>query len=308
MADNYLEKKFEEYSIRKSTAKTKKIVSTGPKPEHIEVRFPTRRVFVTGGANGIGKAIVQAFRKIGCRVAFCDNDRKNGSLTAQTSGARFYPVDVCNSKALQSCMHDIFTTWGDIDILINNAGFGISGAVEFTETSDVQRLFDVNFFGMVRMNRAILPLMREQGHGRIVNLSSVAAPVPIPFQTYYSAGKAAVNSYTMALSNEVKPFGITVAAVMPGDIKTGFTAARQKNIIGDDIYGGRISRSVAGMEKDEQTGMDPAAAGRFIADVALKNSRKPLYTIGLAYKGAVFLTKILPARWLNGLIGMIYAK
>lgn len=78
------------------------------------------------------------------------------------------------------------------------------------------------------MNRAILPLMREQGHGRIVNLSSVAAPVPIPFQTYYSAGKAAVNSYTMALSNEVKPFGITVAAVMPGDIKTGFTAARQK--------------------------------------------------------------------------------
>ena len=145
-------------------------------------------------------------------------------------------------------------------------------------------------------------------NGRIVNLSSVAAPVPIPFQTYYSAGKAAVNSYTMALSNEVKPFGITVAAVMPGDIKTGFTAARQKNIIGDDIYGGRISRSVASMEKDEQSGMDPAAAGRFIADVALKNSRKPLYTIGLAYKGAVFLTKILPARWLNGLIGMIYAK
>ena len=112
----------------------------------------------------------------------------------------------------------------------------------------------------------------------------------------------------MALSNEVKPFGITVAAVMPGDIKTGFTAARQKNIIGDDIYGGRISRSVAGMEKDEQTGMDPAAAGRFIANVALKNSRKPLYTIGFAYKVAVFLTKILPARWLNGLIGMIYAK
>lgn len=72
MADNYLEKKFEEYAAHKSTAKIKKIVSTGPKPEHIEVRFPTRRVFVTGGANGIGKAIVQAFRNTGCRVAFCD--------------------------------------------------------------------------------------------------------------------------------------------------------------------------------------------------------------------------------------------
>ena len=161
---------------------------------------------------------------------------------------------------------------------------------------------------MVRMNRAVLPLMRRQGGGRIVNLSSVAAPVPIPFQTYYSAGKAAVNSYTMALSNEVKPFGITVCAVMPGDIKTGFTSARQKNIAGDDIYGGRITRSVAGMEKDEQTGMDPAKAGAFIASVALRNSRKPLYTIGFGYKCAVFLTKILPARWLNALIGQLYAK
>ena len=180
--------------------------------------------------------------------------------------------------------------------------------MEFTETNDAQRLFDVNFFGMVRMNRAILPLMRKQGYGHIVNLSSVAAAAPIPFQTYYSAGKAAINSYTMALSNEVKPFGITVAAVMPGDIKTGFTAARQKSIVGDDIYGGRISRSVAGMEKDEQTGMDPAKAGEFVAKVALRNDRKPLHTIGFAYKGAVFLTKVLPARWLNGLIGMIYAK
>ena len=158
------------------------------------------------------------------------------------------------------------------------------------------------------MNRAVLPIMRQQGGGRIVNLSSVAAPVPIPFQTYYSAGKAAVNSYTMALSNEVKPFGITVTAVMPGDIKTGFTAARQKSIVGDEVYGGRISRSVAGMEKDEQTGMDPAKAGEFIAKVALSAGHKPLRTIGFNYRCAVFLTKILPARWLNGLIGMIYAK
>ena len=76
---------------------------------------------------------------------------------------------------------------------------------------------------MVRMNRAVLPIMRQQGGGRIVNLSSVAAPVPIPFQTYYSAGKEAVNSYTMALSNEIKPFGITVTAVMPGDITVSYT-------------------------------------------------------------------------------------
>ena len=150
-----------------------------------------------------------------------------------------------------------------IDVLINNAGFGISGAVEFTTTEDAQHQLDVNFFGMVRMNRQVLPVMRRQCYGRIVNLSSVAGAIPIPFQTYYSASKAAINSYTMALANEVKPFGIQVCCVQPGDIRTGFTAAREKNPEGDDIYGGRIARSVAGMERDEQNGMD-AGEGRRI--------------------------------------------
>ncbi len=259
-------------------------------------------VIITGGSSGIGLCTAAALRDRGCKVY--ELSRRDSEVT----GITHIKCDVTDEAQIAAAVGQVMAENGRIDILINNAGFGISGAVEFTDTAEAQRLFDVNFFGMVRMNHAVLPLMRQQDGGRIVNLSSVAAPVPIPFQTYYSAGKAAVNSYTMALSNEVKPFGITVCAVMPGDIKTGFTSARQKNITGDDIYGGRITRSVAGMEKDEQTGMDPAKAGAFIASVALKNSRKPLYTIGIAYKGAVFLTKILPARWLNALIGQLYAK
>lgn len=259
-------------------------------------------VIITGGSSGIGLCTAAALRDRGCKVY--ELSRRDSEVT----GITHIKCDVTDEAQIAAAVGQVMAENGRIDILINNAGFGISGAVEFTDTTDVRRLFDVNFFGMVRMNRAVLPLMRQQGGGRIVNLSSVAAPVPIPFQTYYSAGKAAVNSYTMALSNEVKPFGITVCAVMPGDIKTGFTSARQKNIAGDDIYGGRITRSVAGMEKDEQTGMDPAKAGAFIASVALRNSRKPLYTIGFGYKCAVFLTKILPARWLNALIGQLYAK
>ena len=259
-------------------------------------------VMITGGSSGIGLCTAAALRDRGCKVY--ELSRRDSEVT----GITHIKCDVTDEAQIAAAVGQVMAESGRIDILINNAGFGISGAVEFTDTAEAQRLFDVNFFGMVRMNHAVLPLMRQQGGGRIVNLSSVAAPVPIPFQTYYSAGKAAVNSYTMALSNEVKPFGITVCAVMPGDIKTGFTSARQKNIAGDDIYGGRITRSVAGMEKDEQTGMDPAKAGAFIASVALKNSRKPLYTIGFGYKCAVFLTKILPARWLNALIGQLYAK
>ena len=108
--------------------------------------------------------------------------------------------------------------------------------------------------------------------------------------------------------NELRPYGVTVCAVQPGDIHTGFTAAREKTIDGDDVYGGRISRSVARMEHDEQTGMDPAKAGAFIAKVAMKQRVKPIYTIRFDYQFLALLTRILPYRFLNWLIGVIYGK
>ena len=260
-----------------------------------------RVAIVTGGTSGIGRATALALKEAGCTVY---------ELSRRAQGVEelhHIAADVTKEETIRAAVAEIMAREGRIDILVNNAGFGISGAVEFTDTADAKALFDVNFFGMVTMNRVVVPIMREAGRGRIVNLSSVAAPVPIPFQTYYSASKAAINSYTMALGNELRPFGITVCAVMPGDIKTGFTAARRKVAEGDDVYGGRISRSVQRMEHDEQTGMDPAKAGAFVGRVALKTSHKPLYTIGFAYKAAVFLTKILPAWPLNWLIGKIYA-
>ena len=139
--------------------------------------------------------------------------------------------------------------------------------------------------------------MRKQGYGRIVNLSSVAGAIPIPFQTYYSASKAAINSYTMALANEVKPFGIQVCCVQPGDIRTGFTAARRKEPAGRR-YLRRPHRAVrvAGMERDEQTGMAPEQAGAFIARVATRKGVRPVNTIGLQYKFFCFLAKVLPTR------------
>ena len=113
----------------------------------------------------------------------------------------------------------------------------------------------------------------------------------------------------MALANELRPFGVTVCAVMPGDIHTGFTAARRKIGEGDDIYQGRISRSVARMEHDEETGMDPSGAGGYVARVALREgSHHPLYAIRIDYKFFVFLTKVLPAGALNRLVYLIYGK
>lgn len=257
---------------------------------------------VTGGTSGIGRATALALKDAGCTVYELSR-RAQG-----VEGLHHISADVTKEESVRAAVEQIMAREGRIDILVNNAGFGISGAVEFTSTEDAKSLFDVNFFGMVNMNRQVVPIMREAGHGRIVNLSSVAAPCPIPFQAYYSAGKAAVNAYTMALANELRPFGITVCAVQPGDIHTGFTAARVKTMEGDDVYGGRIGRSVQRMEHDEQTGMDPAKAGAFIARVAMKRRPKPIYTIRLDYQFFVFLTRILPGRTLNWLIGLLYAK
>ena len=258
---------------------------------------------VTGGTSGIGRATALALRENGWTVY---------ELSRRAEGMPDIPhivADITKEETLRSAVDQVLAAEGRIDLVVNNAGFGISGAIEFTDTQEAQRLFDTLFFGMVRMNRCVIPLMRQQGGGRIVNISSVAAPVPIPFQAYYSAGKAAINAYTMALANELRPFGITVCAVMPGDIKTGFTAARKKIIDGDDIYQGRIGRSVQRMEHDEQTGMDPAKVGRYIASVARReNSRHPLYVTRIDYKFFVFLTKVLPARFLNWLIYQLYGK
>ena len=258
---------------------------------------------VTGGTSGIGRATALALQECGYTVY---------ELSRRAEGMpdiRHIVADITKEETLQAAVEQVLAVEGRLDLVVNNAGFGISGAIEFTDTQEAQRLFDTLFFGMVRMNRCVIPLMRQQGHGRIVNISSVAAPVPIPFQAYYSAGKAAINAYTMALANELRPFGVTVCAVMPGDIKTGFTAARHKIIDGDDIYQGRIGRSVQRMEHDEQTGMDPAKAGAYIAKVALRErSHHPLYAIRADYKFFVFLSKILPAQALNRLIYAIYAK
>jgi short-subunit dehydrogenase len=106
----------------------------------------------------------------------------------------------------------------------------------------------------------------------------------------------------------VRPFGISVCAVMPGDIASGFTDARQKSSAGDDVYAGRIERSVAVMEKDERGGMTPAYAGAYVAKMALKKRSKPLVALGTAYKGAAVLAKLLPRRLSNWIVGLIYAK
>ena len=250
---------------------------------------------VTGGTSGIGLAAVRALREKGCTVYALS---RHGEI----------PCDVSDEASVRAAVQTVLDREGHIDILVNCAGFGISGAAELTSLEAAKKQLDVNLFGTANMVNAVIPAMRQQGAGRIVNTGSVAGFVPIPFQTWYSASKAAVQSYTMAMGNELRPFGITLTAVLPGDTKTGFTAARNKIDDPEDLYQGRIARSVERMEHDEQSGVPAQKVGDLIARVALKKRVNPLYIPGFSYNLVNVLIRILPSGLANRLIGLLYAK
>ncbi len=261
-----------------------------------------RTALVTGGSSGIGLSCAAALRDRGWRV-FTMSRRTEGP-----AGFDHISGDVSEPADCRRAAETVVSACGRLDLLVNCAGFGISGAVEFTPEEEADAQVRVNLFGTANMCRAALPRMREQGYGRILNVSSFAALTPIPFQTWYSVSKAGINSYTMALANEVRRFGISAAAVMPGDTRTGFTDVRRKIEAGDDVYGGAISRSVSKMEQDERGGVSPDRVGVLVARLAEKKQVAPLYTVGPGYGALALLFRLLPTSLSNRILGMLYAK
>ncbi len=259
----------------------------------------SRTVVVTGASSGIGRATAKLFAGRG------DNVYDLSRHSADDPGVTHIDADVTRPETLQSAVERIAAETGGIDLLVCCAGMGVSGAVEFIPESDMRRQFEVNLYGAVNTVKAVLPVMRRAGGGRIVCVSSVAAVYAIPFQAYYSASKAAINAFTDALRSEVRPFGISVCAVMPGDIATGFTDAREKTVAGEDVYRNAAS-AVAKMENDERGGMPPEAVAALIGKLADKKAVAPLYTVGLSYKALVFLKRLFPAALASKIVGDMY--
>lgn len=255
---------------------------------------------VTGGSSGIGRETCRALADMGCTVyEFSRRDLPQDGVTHMT-------VDVTDEESVQAAVEQIAAKEGRIDVLVNNAGFGISGCIELTENLDAQRLMDVNLMGAVNSAKAVIPVMREQGGGKIVNLSSIAGALSLPYQAWYSISKAAVLAFSEALRNEVRQFGIYVIAILPGDIKTGFTDAREKSEEGDKLYGGSISKSVKSMEHDERNGISAETAGKFVAKIAMKKKGKPRYIIGNKYRLFMALADILPNTTVSWIVGKMY--
>lgn len=255
---------------------------------------------ITGASSGIGLETAKLFSKSGYRVYALS---RRGGEDEKIINIK---CDVTNEEQVKETFSKIIEAEGKIDVLVNNAGFGISGAIEFTDLSKAKKQFDVNFFGTFICSKAVAEYMRKNGGGRIINISSMAAPLAIPFQAFYSASKAAVNSFTLALGNELKPFGITVCALMPGDVKTGFTAVREKETAGEEVYGDTIRKSIATMEHDEQNGMSAEAIAKAVLKLAEKKNPKPVSTTGAQYKLIAAMAKIVPTRFANKLVGNIY--
>lgn len=258
-------------------------------------------VLITGASSGIGLMTAEFLAQNGFKVyGMAINDFYSTTFT-------YIKGDVTKEESIKEVLKEIWQKEKRLDAVINNAGFGISGAVEHTLDSSVFNIFNVNVLGLMKVCKNAIPYLRDNGEGKIINIGSVASDLPIAFQSYYSATKASVKSFSLALREEVKPFDIKVTCVMPGDAKTGFTANRKKNLVETDVnYGLRIKNSVARMEKDEENGMDPICISKTILKVLNSKNPKPIKVVGFKYKVFCVLNKILPQRLVSFILGKMY--
>ncbi len=257
-------------------------------------------VVITGASQGIGHAMATYFAAQGCKVYDLS---RHGESSAQVTHLF---CDVTDEQSVRNTVQTIMQQELAIDILICNAGFGIAGAVEFTKLEDAHRQFDVNFFGSLSTVQAVLPIMRQQQRGRIVFISSVAAVFAIPFQSFYSAAKSALNAMALALRNELAAYkDIQVSVVQLGDVASHFTASRKTDWIGEEVYP-RMRASIASMEHDEQSGMTPEYVAKRVGRLLSRKVMPPVYTIGRVYRLFVFLQRLLPQRFVRWLVGKMY--
>jgi short-subunit dehydrogenase len=261
-------------------------------------------VMVTGASSGIGKAIAEHLAGLGHKVY--GTSRKN---TTKMGAVEMIPMEVTDDRSVAEGVARVQKSEGRIDALVNNAGYGIAGAAEETSVQEAQAQFDTNFFGMFRVTKAVLPGMREKRSGLIVNMSSIAGFISIPFQSFYCATKFAIEGFSEALRMELRNFGIRVALVEPGDHRTNFTAnrVRTKESQGNSAYREKFDASLGVMERDEQNGPPPEAIARRVGKILSSPAPSLRHPVGLfLQRFAVTLKHTLPAGVFESIIRSTY--
>jgi short-subunit dehydrogenase len=260
--------------------------------EGVVMAVETERVaLVTGASAGIGEAAARALVGAGFTVY---GTSRRAAAGETRDGVAFLPLDVTDDGSVAGVVREVLERSGRIDVLVNNAGVGVAGAAEESSIDQARALFETNLFGAIRMTRAVLPYMREQGSGRIINVSSVLGFVPAPFMALYAATKHAIEGYSESLDHEVREHGVRVLLVEPGYTKTSFDA---NSVVADEplaLYARRREASEVLTAAAVRAGDEPAVVSQAIVAAATDTHPKLRYPAGTLARRVSKLRRYVP--------------
>ena len=262
-----------------------------------------KKILVTGASSGIGEVTAKLFADNGF-VVYAAARHPKEIAADPASGGKVIPIcmDVTDPQSVKMAAQQI----PELGIIIHCAGFGISGSAEMTPLDRAKAQMDTNYFGVLNVNTAFLPILRKNKRSLVLITSSVAGLVSIPYQSHYSSTKYALEAYSRALRLEAQRFGVTSCLVEPGDTKTGFTSARTSDEPSDSPDLEQCTKAVQHMANDEQNGKPADSVAKVFLKMAYRKNPPIRCAVGLDYKALALLAKILPSRLVNWLVKLIY--
>ena len=251
-------------------------------------------VLVTGASSGIGKAVATYLQQKGYFVYGTSRNPKN----QENFTFKLIALDVLKNESITAAVNQIINEKGRLDVLVNNAGMGITGSIEDTPTNEMKSVFDTNLFGAIDVMKAVLPQMRKQNSGTIVNITSIAGYMGLPFRSLYSASKGALELITEGVSMEVKGFGINVVSIAPGDFATNIAAGRYHTpVFENSAYKEDYENNLKIIDADVDGGKDPVEMAKVIYKITNTKNPKIHYKVGNTLeKFSIVLKRILPDR------------
>jgi NAD(P)-dependent dehydrogenase (short-subunit alcohol dehydrogenase family) len=247
---------------------------------------------VTGASSGIGEAAAQTL--VGAGFTVYGTSRK-AAPGEERGGVVFLPLDVTDDESVDVAVREVLNRSGHIDVLVNNAGFGAAGAAEESSVEQARALFETNLFGLMRMTRAVLPHMRQQGSGRVINVSSVLGFAPAPFGALYAASKHAVEGYSESMDHEVREYGVRVLLVEPAYTRTSFDA----NLVPADeplpVYARRREVADVLLVEAVKAGDEASVVGKAIVAAATDTRPKLRYPAGTLARRVSKLRRYAPS-------------
>jgi len=264
-----------------------------------------RAILVTGASSGIGRATVRTFSAAGWQVAATMRRPEDGHDLASLAGVRVLPLDVTSTESVEAAVGAVHGAFGRLDAVVNNAGYGVDGVFESMDDDLIRRQFETNVFGLMRVTRAVLPLLRRQQGGTLVQVSSMGGRVTFPLYSIYHGTKWAVEGFSESLAFELRPFGIRVRLVEPGKIATDFYGrSRQRSATpADGGYDEFVARCEAiSLATGKAAGSSPTVVADTIYRAVMDRGWRLRFPVAAPAPLLMRLRKILPESWFLRLI------